>query len=156
MRPPKLKSSRTPPGPVTERQEDKGLLGGALASIGNIIAFPGTVVKALPTLVGKAGQTAFGLGEGLFDFAADLGSTIAGADKEWYTSRFETDLAKGRQLGLKGADLVAYASQRQYSLGADIVKSMSSTGARLGELATLGFWDTGDPGFDYYQALRRG
>jgi hypothetical protein len=65
-------------------------------------------------------------------------------------------LAKGRQLGLKGADLVAYASQRQYSLGADIVKSMSSTGARLGELATLGFWDTGDPGFDYYQALRRG
>lgn len=130
--------------------------GGFFANLGNLVSIPGTVIKGLPTFIGKTAQTIGGIGEGAYDFALDLAAEIAGADREYFTSRFETDLQKARELGLKGSDLIAYASQRQYPLGGELVSSGVRTAGNLAELATLGRADFGEPGFNYLEAYRRG
>jgi hypothetical protein len=154
VKPQRVSTSRI--GPVEKKKEDLGFFESIAAipkGAGRIVA---ETIRGLPTFVGKAAQTAAGLGEGAFDFFADLGSTIAGSDKELYTSRFETDLAKGRALGLKGTDLIEYASQRQYPLGGAIVSSYGRTGSRALDNLTFGLAGTGEPGMDYYNAFRRG
>ena len=148
------------PASSARKPEDKGLIGGALASIGNIISFPGTVIKSLPTLVGKGAQSVVGFGETLFDLGADI------INPNLYTSRSEVDLAKGRELGLKGADLLAYSMQRTVPLLAPVVESIPKTGARFAETASGGlgtrlltgrnYIDFNEPGFDYGRALRQG
>ena len=148
------------PASSARKPEDKGLLGGALASIGNIISFPGTVIKSLPTIVGKGAQSVVGFGETLFDLGADI------INPDLYTSRSEVDLAKGRELGLKGADLLAYSMQRTVPLLAPVVESIPKTGARFAETASGGlgtrlltgrnYIDLNEPGFDYGRALRQG
>jgi hypothetical protein len=143
-------------GPIKPKEENLGFFESITAipkGAGRIVA---ETIKGLPTFVGKTAQTVAGLGEGLFDFAADLGSTVAGSDKEWYTSRFERDLAKARELGLSGTDLIEYAAQRQYPLGGAIVSSYARTGSRALDNLTFGLAGTGEPGMDYYNAFRRG
>ena len=140
--------------------EDKGLIGGTLSSIGNIISFPGTVIKSLPTIIGKGAQSLVGAGETLFDIGADI------INPNLYTSRSEVDLAKGRELGLKGADLLAYSMQRTVPLLAPVVESIPKTAARFAETASGGlgtrlltgrnYIDLNEPGFDYGRALRQG
>lgn len=46
--------------------------------------------------------------------------------------------------------------QRQLPLAAIVVPSMARTGARIGETATLGLWDTGEAGYDPYQYFKQG
>jgi len=129
---------------------------GFFSNLGNLLTLPGQVAKGLPTFVGKVGQTIGGLGEGAYDLVLDVAAEATGADKEFYTSRFETDLEKGRKLGLKGTDLIAFASQRQYPAGGELIKSYETTAGDIGELATFGQADFGEPGFNLYQAYKRG
>ena len=140
--------------------EDKGWLGGLRASIGNVPAFLGQTIKALPTIAGKTAQSAVGFGETLFDIGADI------INPNLYTSRSEVDLAKGRALGLTGPELLAYSMQRTVPILAPVVESIPKTAGRVAESATAGlgtrlltgrnFVDFGEPGFDYTTALRRG
>lgn len=144
-----------------EKKEDKGILGGLLAIPGSVIGYVAGGIKAAPTFVGKTAQTAYGFGEGLMDAGLDL------IDEDIYTSRFEVDLEKARELGLEGDALVAYAAQRQYPLGQQFVESFSATGRRLAELSSQAspsrliwkdqpYYDYGEPGIDYVRALREG
>lgn len=133
-----------------EKKEDKGILGSILSIPMSGLKAIGTGVAAIPTFIGKVGQTAYGFGEGLYDLALD---TI---DEDIFTSRFETDLDRGRELGLEGDALVAYAAHRQYPLGQMLVESGVGTGRRLAEVATAGKYDYGQPGIDYARAFREG
>jgi len=129
---------------------DKGLLGGLISSVGNVLKFPGTVIHSLPTIVGKAVQSVPGIAETIFDIGADV------INPNLYTSRSEVDYEKGKALGLTGSELLAYSMQRTVPIFAPMVSSIPKTAARLAETATLGAYDTGAPGVDYYQALRKG
>jgi hypothetical protein len=145
----------------TAKKEDKGVWGGLLSSIGNVVSFPGTVIKSLPTIIGKAGQSLYGLGETVFDVGADI------INPNLYTSRSEVDLAKGRKLGLTGPELLAYSMQRTVPLIAPMVSSFPRTVGNIAETATAGsptfklltgkpYLDTGEKGLNVYNALRQG
>jgi len=141
------------PAPVKasgEDKGDKGLLGGLFSSVGNVIKFPATVIQNVPTIIGKGVQTVGGFGEALFSVGTNI------FNEDLYHSRSEVDYEKGKALGLKGTELIAYSLQRSMPLIAPMITSIPATGARLAETATLGAYDTGAPGFDYYQALRKG
>jgi hypothetical protein len=141
------------PAPVKasgEDKGDKGLLGGLISSVGNVIKFPATVIQNVPTIIGKGVQTVGGVGEALFSIGTNI------FNEDLYHSRTEVDYEKGKALGLKGTELIAYSLQRSMPLIAPMITSIPATGARLAETATLGAYDTGAPGFDYYQALRQG
>jgi len=141
------------PAPVKasgEDKGDKGLLGGLISSVGNVIKFPATVIQNVPTIIGKGVQTVGGVGEALFSIGTNI------FNEDLYHSRTEVDYEKGKALGLKGTELIAYSLQRSMPLIAPMITSIPATGARLAETATLGAYDTGAPGFDYYQALRKG
>jgi len=129
---------------------DKGLLGGLFSSAMNIVKFPATVIQNIPTIIGKGIQSVPGIAETIFDVGADI------INPNLYTSRSEVDYEKGKALGLTGSDLLAYSMQRTVPLIAPMVSSIPKTAARLAETVTLGAYDTGAPGFDYYQALRQG
>lgn len=116
---------------------------------GGLKAF-GRGIASVPTVAGKAVQTVGGLAEGVYDLASEGWEGVTGNDP--YTSRLETDLARGRALGLTGVELAAYAGHRQYPLASDIVSSYNKTIPRLAEIGSLGFYDTGEPGFDYKNA----
>ena len=138
-----------PPPPVSSsnrnKPKDKGLLGGAISSVGQILSFPKTIAGMLPTLIGKTAQTAVGI--------PDL---IAGSALTGYESRFEKDISKAKELGLTGIDAAAYSFNRQLPLVGGLVESVPRTAGRLAETAALGFYNYGDPGWDYYNALRQG
>ena len=129
---------------------DKGLLGGLVSSVGNVIKFPATVIQNIPTIIGKGVQTVGGFGEALFSVGTNI------FDENLYHSRSEVDYEKGKALGLTGSELIAFSLQRSMPLVAPIISSVPKTGARLVEHATFGLYDTGAPGVDYYQALRQG
>jgi hypothetical protein len=137
-------------GRVQRKGEDKGLFGSLLSIPVSAAKAIGAGVAAVPQFVGKTAQTAYGFGEGLVDLSLDL------IDEDIFKSRFETDLERGRELGLEGDALVAYAGQRQYPLGSMIIQSGAATGRRVGELATAGAYDTGEEGIDYAKAFRQG
>ena len=136
--------------PKPTETKDRGILGGIFKSATDIAKFPVSFATMVPTLVGKAAQSAVGAGETLFDIGADI------INPNLYKSRSEVDYEKGKALGLEGSDLLAYSMQRTMPLFAPIVSSVPQTAARLAETATLGAADFGKPGFDYYQALRSG
>ena len=133
-----------------EDKDDKGLLGGLFSSAMNVVKFPATVIQNIPTIIGKGVQTVGGVGEALFSIGTNV------FDENLYHSRSEVDYEKGKALGLTGSELIAFSLQRSMPLVAPIISSVPKTGARLAETATLGMYDTGAPGFDYYQALRQG
>lgn len=135
--------------PKTE-QGDKGILSGLAAIVPSAVKGIGAGVAAIPQFVGKGVQTGIGFGEGLIDLGADI------INEDLYTSRFETDLARGKELGLTGEDLMIYSTQRQYPLGSMIYQGMSTTAKNLGEVATLGQMDFGEKGLNYANAFRRG
>ena len=68
---------------TSQKPKDYGILGGALRSVGSAGKFIGGIAAGMPSFIGKGVQTAAGFGEGVFDFAADLASGIAGSDKEF-------------------------------------------------------------------------
>ena len=131
-------------------KEDKGILGGILSipsSAGRALA---ESIKAIPTFVGKAGQEAVGWAEEGFNVVTDV------FDEDLYTSRMETDYQRGKELGLEGDELWAYATQRTMPLSTPMLQSMRGTAERVSELGSFGLIETGEPGTDYYNALRRG
>lgn len=137
-----------PPGASASNKnkpKDKGLVGGLLSSVGQILTFPKTLAGMVPSLVGKTVQTAVGVPD-----------MLAGQLSPGYESRFEKDTAKAKELGLTGIDALSYSLNRQLPLASAMVESLPATAGRLGEAATLGIYDYGDPGLDYYNALRQG
>lgn len=136
--------------PEPDKPKDRGLLSGLLQNVLRIPGIAYDAVKGVPTFAGKTVQTLAGIGETVFDAGTNV------FDKNLYNSRLEVDFKKGEELGLSGADLIGYSMQRQLPLGAVVIPSFARTGARIGEVATLGLWDTGEAGFDYYQALKQG
>ena len=146
---PKLQPIKLPTA-IAGGKEDKGLLGRITSIPTSAIKAIGQGVSAIPQFVGKLGQTAVGGVEGAIDLGLDL------IDEDIYKSRFETDLERGRELGLQGDALVAYAGQRQYPLGSMIIESAMGTGRRVAEVATAGKYNYGEPGIDYARAFRQG
>ena len=136
--------------PKTPNLDSKGFFDRLISIPTSAVKAIGQGVAAIPTFVGKTAQTAVGFGEGIMDLALDA------INDDIYTSRFETDLAKARELGLEGDALTVYAAQRQYPLGAMIIESAVGTGRRLGEVATAGRYDFGEEGIDYAKAFREG
>lgn len=141
--------------PDTGAKKDDGFsIGDIFSSIGSGAGYVGSVLKGIPALGAKLGQTAIGMGEFALDTALDV-PTLFGAP-EFYKSRFERDYEKAEELGLSGVEKLVFASQRQYPIFGPIVEGNKETAGSLGELATLGLADFGEPGFDYYNALKRG
>lgn len=137
-----------PPGVTTpgkKKAKDKGLLGGLISSVGQVLSFPKTIIGMVPSLVGKVAQTVVGAPDYMF-----------GELSPGYQSRYEQDLAKGKEMGLKGTDLAAYSMNRQMPLLSAVTESVPHTLGRLAETASLGAYNYGDPGWDYYNALRQG
>jgi len=140
---------------LAEGKKNKGADGDS-SLLANLLSGPKAVISGvaqLPTIAGKAIQTGGGVLEGVYDLASEGVEAITGTDP--YTSRLETDLARGRAQGLTGAELYAYAGHRQYPLASDIVSSYSRTIPRVAETVTYGFYDIGEPGFDYKNAYDR-
>jgi hypothetical protein len=108
----------------------------------------------LPLIAGKLGQTVGGLGEFVVDTVLDIPSAFGAP--EFYRSRFEQDWDKAKEQGLSGWDQWKFASQRQYPIFAPITESAARTGSNIAEVSTFGVVDLGEPGFDYYNALKRG
>jgi hypothetical protein len=135
-----------------EQEQDGG--GGLLKNIMSGPAAIASGITQLPTFFGKAVQTGGGVLEGVYDLASEGVEGVFGFDP--YTSRLETDLARGRAQGLTGAELFAYAGHRQFPLASEMVSSYARTIPRVAEVGTLGFYDTGEPGFDYKNAYDRG
>lgn len=144
---PRINIGTFDPKLVSVGKKDEGG-GGLIDIIPSFFSGAGKAVTMVPTFLGKAGQTIAGLGEGAFDTAVDL---IPGVD---YTSRFERDYQKAKDLGLKGFDRWVYATQRQYPLVGDISRGVQTTGSRFVDV--LPGIDTGEPGVDYAAAYRRG
>lgn len=136
--------------PKTPDLDSKGFFDRLISIPTSAVKAIGQGVAAIPTFVGKTAQTAVGFGEGIMDLALDA------INDDIYTSRFETDLAKARELGLEGDALLVYAAQRQYPLSGMIIESATATGRRLGEVATAGRYDFGEEGIDYAEAFREG
>ncbi len=135
-----------------EQEQDGG--GGLLKNIMSGPAAIASGITQLPTFFGKAVQTGGGVLEGVYDLASEGVEGVFGFDP--YTSRLETDLARGRAQGLTGAELFAYAGHRQFPLASEMVSSYARTIPRVAEVGTLGFYDTGEPGFDFKNAYDRG
>lgn len=141
--------------------EDSDLFGGEDGGGGgllkNIMSAPAAIASGItqfPTFLGKTIQTGAGVLEGAYDLASEGVEAVTGSDP--YTSRLETDLARGRAQGLTGVELAAYAGHRQFPLASEMVSSYARTIPRAAEIATLGFYDTGEPGFDFKNAYERG
>ncbi len=131
--------------------------GGGGGILKNIMSAPAAIasgVTQIPTFLGKTIQTGGGLLEGVYDLASEGVEGVTGFDP--YTSRLETDLARGRAQGLTGVELAAYAGHRQFPLASEMVSSYARTIPRVAEVGTLGFYDTGEPGFDFKNAYERG
>lgn len=126
-----------------DKPKDRGLLGGLVQNIFSVPEIAYNTVKGVPTFIGKGLQT----GAGLIQAATNPAKAI---------KKVSTDYREGSKLGLSGADLIGYSMQRQLPLAAIVVPSMARTGARIGETATLGLWDTGEAGYDPYQYFKQG
>jgi hypothetical protein len=139
---------------TTFTKKDGG--GGGIVSnlITSPIRFTAGMIAQTPVFVGKAIQTGGGMLEGAVDLASEGVQAITGKDP--YTSRLETDLARGRAQGLSGTDLIWYAGHRQFPLAAEMGRSIQGTLGRSGELLTAGKFDYGQPGIDYATAWREG
>ena len=142
--------------PNSAFEEKDGGGGGGIVSnlITSPIRFTAGMIAQAPVFVGKAIQTGGGLLEGAVDLASEGVQAITGKDP--YTSRLETDLARGRAMGLTGTDLIWYAGHRQFPLAAEMGRSVQGTLGRAGELLTAGKFDYGRPGIDYATAWREG
>lgn len=147
LRPPSIKKKG-------QEKDDGFSFGDILGSAWSAVGYVGGVLKNLPTFGGKLIQTAGGLGELAIDTVLDVPTLFGAPDP--FKSRFETDWAEAEKLGLKGWDKWKYAYDRQYPLISPIIESAGMTAGSLGEAATLGALDFGEPGFDYYQALKQG
>lgn len=143
LTPPKLQSKKDDGG-------DKGVLGGLFSIPGSALKAIGSGIAAIPTLVGKGAQEIYGLGELTFDNILDA------IDEDIFTSRLETDYQRGKEQGLQGDELYAYAMHRQHPFSGAIFSSMARTGGRVAELGSLGFYNYGQPGIDYATAFRKG
>ena len=135
---------------ATEKKQDKGWFGDLISIPGSAIGAIGQGIMSLPTLAGKAAQEVYGLGELTFDTVLDA------INDDIYTSRLEVDYAKGKELGLKGDELYAYAMHRQHPFIGGVFGSVARTGGRLAELGSLGFYNYGQEGIDYARAFREG
>lgn len=127
---------------------------GIMDNIGGAFKAIGRGIMSTPTFAGKLVQTGGGMLEGVYDLASEGWQAATGYDP--YTSRLETDLARGRAQGLSGLDLIFYAGHRQFPLASDMSRSIIGTGGRVGEVATAGALDVGQPGIDYATAYRQG
>jgi len=133
---------------------DKEGDGGVLKNIGSFFMAGPSAIAQIPTFLGKAVQTGGGVLEGVYDLPSEAVEAVSGWDP--YTSRLETDLARGRAQGLSGLDLFYYAGHRQFPLVSDMSRSLIGTGGRVGEVVTGGKLDVGVEGIDYANAYRQG
>lgn len=128
--------------------------GGLLKNITSFFMAAPSGIAQLPAFAGKGLQTGGGVLEAAIDLPSEAVQAVTGKDP--YTSRLETDLARGRAQGLSGLDLFYYAGHRQFPLASEMTRSMVGTAGRVGELGTAGKLDVGAPGIDYANAYRQG
>lgn len=139
---------------VSGETDDGFSIGDIGRSIGSAAGYVGSVIKGLPVLAGKVGQTGLGLAEFAVDTVLDVPS-LFGAP-EFFKSRYEQDWEKAKDLGLSGWDQWKYASQRQYPIFAPMAEGIQRTGGNIAEMSTYGLVDVGEPGINYFNALKQG
>jgi len=79
-----------------KQEEDRGFWSNLISIPTSAVKAVGSGIMSLPTVAGKAAQEVYGLGELTFDTVLDA------IDDDIFTSRLETNYAKGKELGLKG------------------------------------------------------
>jgi hypothetical protein len=143
-------------------------LGDIVSIVPSVLRGVGSVIQAAPTFIGQAAQTALGAGEYVLEGLVDnpfRGTAVSAALGQPevdvvpfvdYTSRLERDLAKADELGLTGLERLQYATQRQLPLVGQLATSYAEGGKRLAELVPFAGLDYGQPGVDYYNALKSG
>lgn len=118
----------------------------------NILAVPrliASIGKASPVIATQTAQTLYGGAQEI------LGRPVAIVDGKPVT-RYQQDMAEAKAQGLGRIDRVVKATERSMPLVSQAIQSMRTLPPFLAETATGGLIDTGAPGFDVYQAYRRG
>lgn len=118
----------------------------------NILAVPrliASIGKASPVIATQAAQTLYGGAQEV------LGRPVAIVDGKPVT-RYEQDRAEAKAQNLGIIDTRVKALERASPLISQMTQSMRTLPPFLAETATGGLVDTGAPGFDVYQAYRRG
>lgn len=118
----------------------------------NTLRYPFSIGVASPVIAAKTAQTAYGIAE---TFMGD-GVKVVDGKPTFVGSRYEQDMAKAKAEGLGRLDRVVAATKRSMPLISEGIESMRTTPPFLAETFTGGLVDTGQPGFDLYQAYTRG
>ena len=151
-----LKSTVPPPNPNWQEDAERRkadevfdiVNGGLKANVTGAVREVGAGIKSFPTFLGKGFQTALGF--------VELTSPKGMVDLASGKSRLTQDWQEGKELGLEGDALVAYAMHRQLPLASDITSSGAMTARHLAELGTGGAYDYGEEGIDLVNAYGRG
>jgi hypothetical protein len=122
--------------------------GGDRSFLSNVLALPGgvwnsifDVGNAIPGLVKAGYQTAKGLTSGF-------------SPRE--IQKIATRVNEAQDQGLKGFDIAKYSVEQKFPLATQFAGSVQTLGGNVGEVATLGKLDVGEPGVNYAQAFNRG
>lgn len=142
--------------PATSRGGgDDGLsVGDFFKSALSPLTWTGSVIWNVPKFLTKVGQTGLGVAETVADVPFEAIESFGGPDI--LTTRFEADFNKADELGLKGWEKFKYGMQRSFPIAAPFAESVGLTAGSLAEVGTLGQVDLGEPGVDYYTALKQG
>ena len=114
----------------------------------NVLALPGgvwnsifDVGNAVPGLLKAGYQTGVGLSKGF-------------SPKE--IQKIAVRVNEAQDQGLKGFDVAKYSIEQKFPLATQFAGSVQTLGGNVGEVATLGKLDVGEPGVNYAQAFNRG
>lgn len=114
----------------------------------NVLALPGgvwnsifDVGNAVPGLLKAGYQTGVGLSKGF-------------SPKE--IQKIAVRVNEAQDQGLKGFDIAKYSIEQKFPLATQFAGSVQALGGNVGEVATLGKLDVGEPGVNYAQAFNRG
>jgi hypothetical protein len=122
--------------------------GGDRSFFENVLSLPGgvwnsifDVGSAVPGLLKAGYQTGVGLSKGF-------------SPKE--IQKIAVRVNEAQDQGLKGFDIAKYSLEQKFPLATQFAGSAQTLGGNVGEVATLGKLDVGEPGVNYAQAFNRG
>jgi hypothetical protein len=122
--------------------------GGDRSFLSNVLSLPGgvwnsifDVGNAVPGLIKAGYQTGVGLTKGF-------------SPRE--IQKIATRVNEAQDQGLKGFDIAKYAAEQKFPLATQFAGDVQTLGGNVGEVATLGRLDFGEPGVNYAQAFNRG
>jgi hypothetical protein len=122
--------------------------GGDRSFLSNVLSLPGgawnsifDVANAVPGLIKAGYQTGVGITSGF-------------SPKE--IQKIAVRVNEAQDQGLKGFDIAKYSVEQKFPLATQFAGDLQTLGGNVGEVATLGKLDVGEPGVNYAQAFNRG